>query len=219
MAQTNVYDPENWLVSMHRAVEEYVKDGIDAMWTKPVNQNLGLKAYDVIFDFPAADELNIKIPFRNEDGDPVTLIHLVIDDIENRKLGFGTDYIKEEVLLGSVFPTEGERHVVNFDVGIWATDASGGVTSRLVTYQALNQLFHGPSAWNKFEKLTDGLQIVAWNGGRMVQDRINDILVYRTIDCTLVIDLFSQFTDDKVTAVDDGGDGILIHDTVVIPWE
>jgi hypothetical protein len=187
------YDARNWLPSMFRAMKEYILNGI-AESEKHFTENIGLKAYEIVFDWPAARIVPDKLPFTDEDGNPVTLIHFEIDNIENRPLGFGSSQFSSTryPATGTIVPEEAEAHEVNFDVGIWATDKSGGSTSRLEAYQALDTILNGPMAQNACESLTGGVLIRSFGGGRFINDAVNDIRLFRVADMELVCFVYSS---------------------------
>jgi hypothetical protein len=190
--QQYTYDPYQWLPSMFRAIREYVLKGIDKA-AKYYTDDIGLRQYEIVFDYPASVLVPDKLPFTNADGDPVTLIHFEIDNIENRLVGFGESHIGETPYpaSGTIVPEEAEAHEVNFDVGIWATDKSGGSTSRLMAYQALDTIFSGPSAQEACESATEGVLVRSFGGGRFISDSVNDIRLFRVADMELVCFVYS----------------------------
>jgi hypothetical protein len=182
------FDPEDWLVSMKRGLEAYVKNGFQ----QSVTGRQGDLVYEVIFEFPSGDMMAKKVPLKK----PV--IHFEVDEIRPSLVGFGdnvfawnfneTDY--------SVKPQEAAENVVNFDVGIWTSDTSGGTTTRLRIYQILEQLFIGKRAKEALLKATDGgdggVEILRYRGGRFLSEHINDVLVYRMVDSELEVRVFSR---------------------------
>lgn len=218
--QIPVYDDTSWLTSLFRVVGAYVADGINNSVRLPNRDPVGLGAYQITFDFPRADEITQKYPFRNEQGDPVTLIHFAIDDITNEPLGFGENIIQETPDQAEFFltPEEAEKHLVNFDVGVWASEASGGSTARLVAYQTLHQIFGPPSQRQRFNSLTEGLQVLNFSGGRFLQETINDLIIFRTIDTELTVRAYSRHIVADQIIVDniDIDPDLLFGDTVII---
>lgn len=178
--QTFTYDPENWLISAMRSLGEYVKE------------NVGEEFYNVIFEFPSAETLNYLVPQNR------SIIHFEIDDIENKVVGFGDNIFRYnyDAATGTVKPQEGREHFLDLDVGIWSWDKSGGTTSRLRAYQVLTDLFNGARAYRRtFEETTHGdggLEIQSWTGGRFLTEQVNDMLVYRTVDATLRLRVYSR---------------------------
>jgi hypothetical protein len=179
MTQTNTYDPENWLLSTTRALKEYAEAAFSEAW-------------EIIMEFPSTDTVMKMVPL--EKG----LVHFEIDIIESRLLGFGEnigDY-NYNAGTGDVQPQEAGINVINFDVGVWTSDRSGGTTSRMRAKQTLANLFFGKQAQDKLNAAVnsgDGtLEIVAYTGGRFVTDRINDVDVYRLIDSSLDVRVFSR---------------------------
>lgn len=194
-AQEFIYDPYKWLPSLFRSLKEYIEGGIDKS-VKHFTDDIGLQVYEVIFDFPASRLAPDKLPFRNGDGNAVTLIHLVIDNIDNRPLGFGSGEFKESIYAGQggdyIVSEEAEAHEITFDVGIWASDESGGSSSRLDAYQALDSILSGPSAQEACESATGGIQIMSFAGARFFTEAVNDIRVYRVADIELVTFVYSS---------------------------
>ena len=178
--QEFTYDPENWLISCMRSLGEYVKEAMPDEF------------YQVVNEFPGTETLNTLIPENK------SVIHFEIDDIENTVLGFGNNYFRDNFDAGSgtAQPQEARQHIIDMDVGIWAWDKSGGTTSRMRAYQALTNLFHGSRAywrtWNSSSDGDGGIEILSWNGGRFLTERLNDMPVYRTVDATLRVRLYSR---------------------------
>lgn len=184
----STYDPTSWVTSMQRALKDYILAEVDAA----VGTNQGLDAFDVVFDYPTSLATAIAADFQK------TIIHLEIDDIENIKLGFGTDivdsvYTPSDVSNpATVVESEARCHKVNFDVGTWASDQSGGSTSRLVAYEILDKAFGGEFARKKCMDATQGVEIVSFMGGRFLVDTINDIRVFRMVNSELVVRVYSR---------------------------
>jgi hypothetical protein len=214
------YDDTNWLPSLFRTLNDFISGAVDSSVQGNSGGNSGLKVYRLTFDFPAAATVADELPFRGEDGRPQSIIHFVIDDIDNHPLGMG-DNVVDEILSEdelTLIPVEAEMHMVNFDVGIWATDASGGSTARLVAYQMLSQVFGPTSAKESFQTLTGGLEIVSFRGGRMIQETVNDIRLYRVIDSELIIRAYSRqnVPDQPVVGDVAQNTGLIIGDTIII---
>jgi hypothetical protein len=194
------FDPDAWLTSLQRSLEDYVMGEIDAFIKQGAN-DVGLEVYDVVFDWPDAAELAKAASL------PKTIIHFVIDDIDNRPLGFGnnapaaTEELHDEPDPDLIRYHEGNGHVVNFDVGVWASDHSGGSTSRLVVYQMLYQLF-GTELGKQKTRETIDVEIQRFNGGRFIIDKIGDVRVFRIIDCEMVARVFSRTTGPDLVIVD-----------------
>jgi hypothetical protein len=179
MTQTNTYDPENWLLSTTRALKEYVENAFN-------------DAYKVVMEFPSTDEVLETMPLD------LTIIHFEIDDQDHRRLGFGDNYgaINYDAGTHQSNPQEAAIRILNFDVGVWASDRSGGVTSRLRAQQTLGFLFEGSLAQAKLDAAVDAgdgrIEILNYRGGRSLTDKINDVDVYRMVDATLEIRVFSR---------------------------
>jgi hypothetical protein len=176
-----------------------VKEEINNAVTDDNDDPVGLDIYDVEMDWPTAADTARDIQLEK------TLIHFVIDDINSTKLGFGEDTVNAtEVLAVAPEPDivkfqSARMHEINFDVGVWASDKSGGSTSRLVTYQMLDTLFGSTQARRRFQTATKGVQIIRFNGGTFITERVNDVRTFRIIDCELVVRVFSRHTvEDRV---------------------
>jgi hypothetical protein len=200
---SDTYTPDAWLLSLQRALADYTLDEINNFVLGPGNAPVGLAAYDVVFDWPESDDIAKTVEF------PKSVIHFVIDDISNRKLGLGADQVAatEEIGTGGDPDTitweEGQHHVVNFDVGFWASDKSGGSTARLVVYQMLQRIFGSQSGRDKLQTEKPGISVIRFNGGRMITDRINDVRVFRIIDVELVVQVFSRVFLDPAVIVEE----------------
>lgn len=194
------FDPDNWLVSLFRSLKSYIETNEPGI-------------YDIIGSFPSDIELRQSMPLRK------TLIHFEIDDISNSSLGFGDSVVEEEYDVNNqlVIKQQATQHEVNFDLGIWASEASGGVTARLNAYQTLTQLFQGPIA---FQKIKDniGIEIVSFQNGAFVIEQIQDLNVWRVAGITLVVRVFSRQALTPEPSVEDlqPYSQLLINDTVVI---
>lgn len=220
--QTHLYDPYKWLPTLFRSMKEYIESGIDAAF-KAGSTPVGLQAYEIIFDFPTARLEPRLLPFTNEDGKPITLIHLEIDNIDNQPLGFGTAEFAETLNPGSpgeIVPEEAHGHEVRFDVGVWATDSSGGSTSRLDAYGALDSILSGPEAVTGCREATGGVLIRSFGGGRFLTEAVNDIRLYRVADMELVTHVFSSklligSSEGEIVIVPE----LLIDETIIIDVE
>lgn len=195
-----IHDPTNWLPSAQRVLEEYTLAQIDAAVMVSGNPS-GLEAYDVVFDWPDAAAM------AKEAKLPKTIIHFAIDDIDNIRVGLGRNAAgsfevdNAEPAGDTVTYSEAMWHQLNFDVGVWASDQSGGVTSRLVVYQTLFQMF-GTDTARRATRLATDLEILRFNGGRFITDRINDLRVFRIIDCELVVRVASRTLDGPYIITD-----------------
>ena len=197
------FNPDKWLETLHRYLHDFVLQRINEAVKDDTNADAGLQAYDVVMDWPEADDPARDIQLEK------TLIHFVVDDIDSAKLGFGDDTVNAtEELHDAPDPDivnfhQARRHVVNYDVGLWASDQSGGSTSRLVAYQMLDSIFGGDDARRDFRDSTGGIEIIRFNGGTFITERVNDVRVFRIIDCELVVRVFSRrLLSDEVIVED-----------------
>jgi hypothetical protein len=194
------YDPEEWLLTLTRGIKDYATNGFHNSVLDNNNDPVGDTIYDVVMEFPSTDEILERVPLAK------TLIHFEIDQIQDMELGFSgreQTIVKSnyDALLKQVIQQEGVEHRVNFDVGIWTSDRSGGKTQRLRAYQNLIRLFQGKLAFDDLRDATlrtdagqfDGcLEILNFTGGRFLTESVNDVLLHRMIDCSLVIRCFSR---------------------------
>jgi hypothetical protein len=195
---TTTFSPDEWLVSLFGSLTDYINAEIDQSVMVGLDPQ-GLRAYEVVMDFPDADSLPEGAEFNR------TIIHFGIDDIETRQLGFGPGIVNSEItdgtdlVAGTVSDQEAKSHVANFDVGIWASDESGGITSRLRAYQLLDKLFNGMIAKTRCWDFTEGVEIRFYNGGRFVNETINDVRVFRAVGMELEVRVYSrQVADDEI---------------------
>lgn len=206
---TETFDPNQWLISMKRALEDYVKTGVDASATDDGGNPSGLEIFDVRFDWPDSNDVPEDVEFNK------TIIHFAITDIKNMRLGFGDNIIEEEIVdrvdpaPSSVTVSEASEHRVEFDIGVWASDESGGVTSRLQMYQTLTDLFQGEMARQTCREITEGVEIMSFNGGRFITDTISDVRVFRVTDVALLVRVFSRKAKTDL--------GIVVEEMVLNP--
>jgi len=174
------YDPEHYLESTVRELKNYIE------------ANVNTRIYQVVMEFPAANADSFKMPVRR------TIIHLELDAQDDRFVGFSDRPMSEEynATAKTVTPRWAGWHQLNFDVGVWASDDSGGVTARLRAKQILQQLFGYPSSVQALLNFTDGgngaVEIVRYTGGAFAQDRIADVRLYRMINSDLEVRVFSR---------------------------
>lgn len=175
------YDPENWLTSVTRTLKAYVEDTISAP-----------NVYDVVMEFPGAQIDADLMPLGK------TVIHFEIDSIDERPVGLGdtpmaTNY---DETTESVQPQWAHVHVINFDVGIWASAKSGGTTSRLRARQWLTRLFSIPEGAERLQNYSDGgdgvLEVLSFTGGGFIQESAGDVTLYRMVNGTLEIRVYSR---------------------------
>ncbi len=197
------FNPDSWLLSLHRGLDDFVKIRINEYVRNNVNAPAGLQAFEVVMDWPEADDLIKQIQLEK------TVIHFVADDIDSQGLGFGTNVVAgTEQLQISPLPDyvgwqQAKMHTVNYDVGVWASDKSGGSSMRLFAYQMLDQIFGGDYARRDLRTATQGVEIVSYSGGSFITEKINDVRVYRIIDCELIVRVFSRFMLKDQVIVED----------------
>src|SRR4051812_27096784 len=183
------YDPNNWLATANRSLEAYVRDGLNKAILDDAQLPAGLEIFDVRFDWPDSNDLPQDVELDK------TIIHFFIADIRNERIGFGEN-ITEANIVGptqhDIEFAESNSHVLEYDIGVWASDESGGVTNRLVAYQVLERAFQGEMAKQACRAFTGGVEILSFNGGRFIQDAISDVRIFRVTDSTLMVRVFSR---------------------------
>jgi len=194
-----VYNPEQFLESTLRVLKEYLENEFQ----RAVNNGqsyVGTEAYEIVSEFPGPDLDTRKMPMQK------TIVHFEVDDIQSDLLGFGDNVFAHtyDDTTGEITGRTGEVHLINFDIGIWASDASGGTTARMRAKQILQNCLGGARGIVKLRNFSDGgdgaLEIVGYSGGRFVMDRINDMQVFRMIESTLVVRVYSRVPlDDDMT--------------------
>lgn len=200
---TDTFNPDAWLTSLFDAMTDYIESGVNAAVLDSDDAPVGSTVYNVVMAEPAADDL----PFDTENDK--TIIHFEIDDIQNKRLGFGDGFVAattteaDDANPATETPQEAVEHVVNFDVGIWATDKSGGVTARLRAYEILDKLLSGDVARVNCRTQTAGVEIRSFMNGRFVKDTINDVRVFRMVGAELVVRVYSRNVANTATIVDE----------------
>lgn len=174
------FNPDKWLTSTWRSLKTYI-DGI-------VNSGI----YEVVLGFPSPAELDRLVPLDK------TIIHFEIEDMPERPLGFGDNYM--DFVRDESPPPDGQtieywqahECTVDFDIGIWASAESGGVSARLEARELLSRLFSGKQAYRDCMATTDGIHIQRFTGGRNLIDAHGDIPVWRMVDILLTVKVFSR---------------------------
>lgn len=175
------YDPEIWLESTTRVLHDYVVDTINAP-----------NVYSVVMQFPGADIDSQKLPLDK------TIIHFQVDSIDEKPLGLGDRPVTEnyDEDTGETRPQWARVHRINFDVGVWSSDRSGGTTSRMRARQWLTRLFAIPEGAERLRDYSDGgdgiLDVLSFSGGRNAEELVNDVRLYRLVDTTLEIRVYSR---------------------------
>jgi hypothetical protein len=189
------YDPEIWLESTVREIKDYAVAGFTNAVLDAANMPAGDDVYDIVMEFPGPTLDNSDNPLAK------TLVHFEADDIQDMPVGIGENVYADNFIDGgtdpdTVNPQYAGKHMINFDVGIWASSLSGGLTSRLRARQILYDLFGSPLGVMTFQNATDSgdgrVEILNYTGGQFIEDRINDVPVYRMINGQLVVRVFSR---------------------------
>lgn len=178
------YNPEDWLESTVRTLKQYVIDTVNAP-----------QLYDVVMEFPGASIDAQKLPLDK------TLFHFEIDEINEDPVGMGDtpmawNYDNTNPGFEIVTPQWAHVHVINFDVGIWASARSGGTTQRMRARQWLTRLFSLPEGAERLRNYSDAgdgvLEVLSFSGGRFTPDITNDVQLFRMVDSTLTIRVYSR---------------------------
>jgi hypothetical protein len=194
----NEFNPTLWLTTLIDAVENYVKTEI----AQYVLNGAGLQVYEIIMDDPASNDSPIMVPLEK------TIIHFAVDDVDNTRVGFGPQYIDEVETegtvdaAGTVIPYEAVERVVAFDVGVWATDSTGGASALYAAYEALSSLFSGDVARERMNDVTGGVEIRTFTNGRFVKESINDVRVHRIVGADLTLRVYSKKQAETEIIVD-----------------
>lgn len=195
------FSPDAWMTSLIDSLQDYVSSEIDNYIIDPNGFPIGLHVYEVVMEYVEADDLPITAEFDK------TIIHFDVDDSDNKPIGMGTGETSSTEAVqpdGSTLVTswEARSHVVNFDVGVWATDISGGPTSRTRAYEMLDYILNGQAAKQRCFDATGGVEIRFYNSGRFVKETINDIRVFRMVGAELEVRVFSRNVAATETIVD-----------------
>lgn len=161
-----------------------------------IEANVDIDIYEVVSTFPGTELIAERLPLGK------TLIHFELDDPRFRYLGFGDNVVSYEydANIANVTPIEAQYYDFNFDLGIWASQESGGVTSRLNAFQALSNMFNGVLSYRTCFDQTD-IQIRSFSGGMFTEEQINDLPVWRAADMTLIVCAFGRKTPTPIPAV------------------
>ena len=210
------YNPEIYLESSIRCLRSYIETNVDQAVLDDGQNPAGLEVYEVTMEFPPDEMIMSYVPGKK------SIIHFELDDIEDHILSFGRNVAQSvyDVNSATITEREGRRHILNFDVGIWAWDKSGGITARLRARQILSNLFTGSMAIERLRDWTDGgdgmLEILSYSGGHFMAEFINDVRVFRQINSTLSIRVFSRtptpFVTPTVEEIEQDTDLLIVPD-------
>lgn len=174
-----LYNPEKYIETAVRGIKDYV------------TANLNTRIYEVVMEFPGASLDASKMPLRK------TIIHFEIDDSVDSPLGFSPDpLVWNYVVDDGVYPQWAAMHRLNFDVGVWASDDTGGTTARMRAKQELQRLFGYQSSITALREATDGgdgcVEITRFSGGNFAVDQVGDVRMYRVVNAELEVRVFSR---------------------------
>jgi hypothetical protein len=157
--------------------------------------NFNTSIYNIVMEFPGADIDAGEIPLNK------TIIHFELDDVDSKPVGMGDGMFADnyDPTAKTIKPQYASVHRLLWDVGIWASDASGGTTSRMRARQTLEFMFGrnggGIDRLREFSDNGDGvLEITDFTGGRFVLDtqESDGKALYRMVNCQLEIRVFSR---------------------------
>jgi len=174
----SAYNPDNWLLSLTRAIKNYVNRHSSTI-------------YDIRMEFPDTKQRQAFAQLEK------TVIHFEIDDIDSPRFGMGDNIVDAtfDDISKTVTEFEAKPHIVMFDVGIWTSAKAGGTTARMRAYQLLDELFNGSIAFKRM-LAEEGVEIRDFRGGSFVQEAISDVPVFRALGITLSVRVFERRTDD-----------------------
>jgi hypothetical protein len=176
-----VLDPFNPITTVPRAVHDYIVNHLDA------------SLVTVQSEFPIVTEW--KVPLAK------AIVHIAQDDIDTRRIGFGTTSETYDPPTQMVAVEEGAAlYTFNFDIGIWVFANMGGGSTRMVLHQDLAKLFDPPSARELF-RVTTNVQVVNFTGGANIIDQVNGVPVWRTTGLTLVVRVIGAYVVGAFDAV------------------
>lgn len=190
------YDPELWLETVIRGIKDYIEANIDTA------------VYDVVMEFPGPTLDASEVPLRK------ALIHFEVDDIQTHEVGFSEKAMEDNFddpgggATTTTNPQWASIVLINFDVGVWTSDACGGTTQRMRAIRTLHQFLAPPHAIELLRTATDGgdggIEILKFQGGNFIEDTINDVRVYRSINGGLDVKVFSRtpISVTPTTAID-----------------
>lgn len=181
------YSPDDWLVSTTRVLGSYIAATINDPDT------------EVEMSFPDTSRWVKTTPLSK------ALIHLEQDHIADPVIGFGIPGVEVPTAPpdGTYKFHEAAEHLINYDVGVWVSAEMGGATKRMQLVQALKNIFTTATGKQAFNVATGGLWAVSFDGGRNELDRVNDIPVWRALDMTLIVRVFSRHIPLGTTGLTD----------------
>ena len=199
MSET-VFRPDLWLESLTRALGAFCVATLDD------------PDVEVEMSFPDTSQWTKTTPLDK------AVVHFEQDDIQSPILGFGSPGVDVLDEAGeTVTHYEAVLHLVNFDVGVWVSAETGGVTKRMELTRKLKDMFTSVQGKQAFNEATGGLWPVSFEGGINQLDRINDLPLWRTMGMTLIVRCFARMTpagpyivvgdyvQDQQLTIDDNG--------------
>lgn len=184
------FNPERWNETMIRGLKDYAEREFQNAMSDS-DGAAGLLVWEILMEYPGTLLDQRKMPLVKP------LVHFEIDEIVSSPVGFGENIFAwhYDETDQTVTPQDAMSHVVNFDVGVWSSDSSGGTTARMIARQILTDMF-SPLGMENLRAATNGgdgaLEGLRFTGGRNTPDRVNDMVVYRTVGSELTLRVFSR---------------------------
>jgi hypothetical protein len=181
------FDPDKWITSLHRSLLSYMQTKLPA------------DEFEIVEDYPSAAAMTRRMPLKK------TIVHFAMEDPQRMMFGLGDNIVADskDEDAQEIEGWEARCHEVTFDLGIWASEETGGVTSRMEAREALDYLFHGSTAQQACLAATDGVDVRSISGGRNVIEDINEIVVYRMVDIALIVRVYSRVKATSIPYVTD----------------
>jgi hypothetical protein len=144
---TVVYDPTQWLLSASRSVVEYTALAL------ATDSSIGVAA-QVELGFPDTRTWEKKSPLDK------VVVHFAQDDLRNQRWAFGIPGVEtfDDDAGESTFD-EAAMHLLNFDVGVWASPEVGGTTMLMRVGQLLANLYGTAGGRQEFNQATGDLRL------------------------------------------------------------
>lgn len=181
------FDPNNWLLTCTRSIGSYVE------------QVLSDPDTSIEMSFPDVRNWEKETPLAK------SLIHFETDDVSDPPIGFGKPgkefFDNTDPANPKFHVEEAAQHFINYDVGVWTSAESGGATKRMVLKQALKDMFVTVTGKEAMYAATGGIWAISFEGGRDELDRINDLPVWRALDMTLIVRVFSRHVPASLETV------------------
>jgi hypothetical protein len=169
------FNPDKPIYTHFQMLKDYIEDELP-----------NVEVYDIVNSYPTADEFTSRMPLEK------TIIHFDIANNEESLLGFGDNVVQSfhNDPDFELIEWQAQELQLTWDVGVWASARSGGVSARFMALDDLRVLFSGAYAVER-GRLRD-FEIMSYGGARFLVDTINDVEVYRVADIELVTRVFGR---------------------------